>query len=301
VQTDFEQTQSRNGDTFARRAWWLMAAAAVVLGVTFVGVQRSSETIRGRRAMTHALEQTEGQIEAAVARTADRTAVESEVEELLRQRAELEASLIGGDLEEELGATFRKLCARADLRFEGLAAQPVRRRGALDAVPCRVSFSGLHQQVPVLMDGFYTLEGLVFVTGLDLEVVNFIDDRVTGTLTFEVPRLRPPPPPDGEILRPFLPVTPAGAVGDGAPLEEAQDRLASEYRALLDYETSLLAREHYTAEAAQLGQLHESQGPAQADVARALPTVVRALQRTALGRGGFRVEPGGAVEFLQYD
>ena len=294
MNTGPEREQIDSGDVYARRAWWLMAAAAVVL-------QRSSEAIRERRAMAHALAQTEAQIQAAVERTADRNAVESELDELLRQRADLEQGRIAVDLEEQLAAHFRQLCARADLRFEGLAAQPVRRRGALDSIPYRVSFSGLHPQVPVLIDDFYTLDGLLFVTALDLEVVNFIDDRVTGTLTFEMPRLRPPPPPDGEILRPFLPLTPTGSAAASDALVEAQDRLASEYRALLDYETALLARDHYTAEAAQLSQLRESQGPAQADVARALPTVVRALQRTALGRGGFRVEPGGAVEFLQYD
>ncbi len=305
MNVNLEDLQTRNGLAFSRQAGLLMGCAGALLCVVFVVFQLSAGAIQNRRAIAEATAQTEEQIEDAVALTADRAAVEAELAELVRQRPELEAHTIPGDLEEALLDTIRRLCERADLRFEGLSVQPVRRRGALDSQPCRVSFSGLHQQVPVLLDGFYTLDGLLFVTGLDLEVVNFIDDRVTGTLTFEAPRLRPPPPPEGEILRPFLPRTPA--VGGRAerlrsgPLLEAQERLASEYRGLLDYEAASLARDHHVAEAAQLDQLLQSQVPSQADVARAVPTVVRALDRTALGRGGFRVEPGGAVEFLQYE
>lgn len=301
----YEDLQNRNGLAFSRQAGLLMGCVAVLLFAVFVVFQLSAGAIQSRRAITEATERTEEQIEAAVALTADRGAVEAEVTELLRQRPQLEDLTARVDLEEVLQDRFRELCADADLRFEELSVQPPRRRGALNSVPCRLAFSGLHQQVPVLLEGFYNLEGLIFVTGLDLEVVNFIDDRVTGTLTIEAIRLRAPPPPDGEILRAFLPTTPAaggraGRSGSGS-LQEAQERLASEYRGLLDYQTASLARDHYAAEAAQIAQLLQSQGPSQADVARAVPTVVRALDRTALGRGGFRVEPGGAVEFLQYE
>jgi hypothetical protein len=300
-----EDTQTRNGVAFSRQAGLLMVCSAVLLGGVFVVFQLSAGAIQNRRTLAEATEQTEEQIERAVALTADRGAVEAEVAELQRQRPQFEAHTLRGDLKELLEGRFQQHCQRADLRFEGLEVQPVRRRGALDSVPCRVSFSGLHQQVPVLLDGFYSFEGLLFVTGLDLEVVNFIDDRITGTLTFETPRLRSPPPPDGEILRPFLPMTPAVGgraqrLGSG-PLHDAQERLTSEYRGMLDYEAARRARDHHVAEAAQIEALLLSQGPSQADVARAVPTVVRALDRTALGRGGFRVEPGGAVEFLQYD
>lgn len=300
-----EDLQTRNGLAFSRQAGLLMGCSAVLLGLVFVVFQFSAGAIENRRAIAEATSQTESQIQRAVVLTADRGDVEAEVAELLRQRPQLEAQTLQGELEEILEEHVRQLCERADLRFEGLSVQPVRRRGALDSVPCRVSFSGLHQQVPVLLDGIYTLDGLIFVTGLDLEVVNFIDDRITGTLTLEAPRLRAPRPPDGEILRPFLPMTPAvGGRAErlrSAPLQDVQERLASEYPGLLDYEAARLARDHHAAEAAQIDELLRSQGPSQADVARAVPIVVRALERTALGRGGFRVEPGGAVEFLQYD
>jgi len=41
--------------------------------------------------------------------------------------------------------------------------------------------------------------------------------------------------------------------------------------------------------------------PASEDLARAVPTLTRNLQRSAMGRAGLRVEPGGAVEFVSYD
>ncbi len=283
-----------------------MAVAGVLLVAGLLGVRATGEGIRRHRTVDAALDRTEQQIEAATRRTADRAVVQLEVDELERGRPQRARELLTGDLEAALTERCRAFCDDADLRFEGLTLQPIRRRGALDTRPAQVAFAGVVQQVPVLVDAVDSQPELVWLTELDLEVVNFIDDRVTGTLAFEVFGLRPPPPPGGEILRPFLPLAMvhagiASASHDDEPLAEARARLASEYPGLLDYEGLTSRRDHLAAEAVELERLLAARVPASEDLARAVPTLTRNLQRSAMGRAGLRVEPGGAVEFVSYD
>jgi hypothetical protein len=298
---------SVTGQRFARRSWGCIAVTTVLLLSGLAAVRVAADGIRHRRTQSQVLEHTEQQIEQATRITADRAVLQGEVEELRRRRSEHTRMLWTGDLDPALEERGRALCEDAELRFEGLTLHAVRRRGALDARPCQLAFAGTVQQVPVLVDAVDTQPELVWLTGLDLEVVNFIDDRITGVIAFEVFGLRAPPPPDGQILRPFLPlssssagvVQPRGTAGD--QLAEARARLASEYAGLIDYEALTATRDHLAAEATELERLTAARPPFSDDLARAVPTLTRNLQRSALGRAGLRVEPGGAVEFLSYD
>ena len=299
------RTAEQRGKAFTRQSCLGMAAVAVLLLAGLVAVQLSAGAIRDHRATGAAIAHTEQQIADATALTSDRSEVESEVAELLRVRQELRSALPFDT--DTLEARFLTYCERSDLRFEGASVQTARPRGALDAVTVRLAFAGHHPQVPMLLDAFFTQAEIVPLTGLDIEVINFIDDRVTGTLTCELLRLRPPDAPGGEILRPFLPTAvPAGStlagLGDSREaLADAQERLQSEYWGLLEYEGLIAARDHHQAEAHQIEALRATRSQSESDIARAYPVLVRALHKSALGKAGFRVEPGGAVEFIGYD
>jgi len=300
-----DRTPEQRGTAFTRQSCLGMSAVAMLLLTGLIAVQLFSGAIRSRRATQAAIGRTDEQIVEAAALMSDRAEVESEVAELLRGRPDLAAALLADSA--ALEDRFRVYCERSDLRYEGASVTPVRPRGALDAEGVRLAFAGNHPQVPVLLDAFFTQTEIVPVTGLDIEVVNFVDDRVTGTLTCELLSTRPPSPPDGEILRPFLPSpVPTGPALAGLDrsreaLIDAQERLRSEYFGLLEYEGLVSARDHYRAEARQIEELRAGRAQSESDIARAYPTLVRALAKSALGKAGFRVQPGGAVEFVGYD
>lgn len=297
------------GTLFARRSWHAIAAVAVELLLAIVVLRLGDDALRVHCGLRAALAETEDRAERAERHTAGRAELDAEVAELESQRRELRLRLLPPDPAASLEARFEQFCADAELRFEGLSVQRPRQRGALSAVPCEVRLAGSRHQVPVLLDAFYAQEELLVVTGLDLEVVNFIDDRVTGTLRFEALQLGEPPPPSGEILRPFLAeAAPAGA-DRAAPwsdkihraLDQATAQLEAEHAGLLAYESLTQHRDHYLAEWEQVEQLAAGRPQAQADVAQALPRLLRALTRSALGRAGFHIQPGGPVEMIAYD
>ena len=289
------------GRAFTRQSGLGMGVTAVLMVGGMVGLHLSTGVIRARRTTTLAIEHTEQQIADIVALTADREALEADVAGAIARRGDVR--ILQTDPETTLRDRCARFCERADLRFDGLALLPPRRRAALEAVPVRLAFAGAHPQVPVLLDAFFAQPELLPVTSLELEVVNFVDDRITGTLGFDLIRLRPPTTPNGEVLRPFLPVSCAPTLlsPESATLDDARERLHSEYWGLLDHEALLEAREHYASEERQLMELTENQAQAQTDVARAMPQLIRALDRSALGRAGFRIAPGGAVEFTEID
>ena len=299
------RTPEQRGKAFTRQSCLGMGAVAVLLVAGLIAVQLFAGAIRDHRSTGAAITRTEQQIAEATALISDRAEVESEVIELLRGRPDLESALPADT--DTLEARFRTYCERSDMRFEGASVLAARPRGALEAVAVRLAFAGHHPHVPMLLDAFFTQVEIVPVTGLDIEVVNFIDDRITGTLTCELLRFRPPASPSGEILRPYLPVAVPGGpalagLGDSrAALIDAQERLQSEYWGLLEYEGLVSARDHHQAEAHQVGALHATRAQSESDIARAYPILVRALHKSALGKAGLRVEPGGAVEFIGYD
>lgn len=297
------------GARFVRRAWIAIGVAAALLVLAIGGLRLASDALRAQRILRSAVVETEDRTARAVAHTADRAEVEAEVDVLLEQRASLAGRLLPADPAPVLEPRFRSACAAAELQFEGLSTLRGRQRGALRAIPGELRFAGSRHQLPILLDAFYAQREALAVTGIDLEVVNFIDDRVTGVLRFEAYALGDPPPPGGDVLRPFLPVPLPAAASHASPLnqgarralDEATAGLEAQHEGLLAYEALTVARDHYLAEWEQVDRLEIGRAQAQADIAQALPRLLRALSRSALGRAGFRVQPGGPVEMIAYD
>ncbi len=299
----------RRGNRFVARSWRRIIVVAGALLVALLALRVSTDAIRAHRAVRAAIETIEGQIRTADELTAQDEGLQAEADQLRENRQEFRAHVFDGDPQPRLQARFERFCDQAELSLEGLAEFRPGMRGALQTHPYQLSFAGNRHQVPILLDLFYTQDEVMAVTGVELEVVNFIDDRITGTLDFEVFALREPPGASGEILRDFLPAPPpraaVGALGrldrSFQALDEARSRLGTRFPALLDHETLTTTLAHYQAESSELQSLMDGHAAAQADVARALPRLERALTRSALGRAGFKVVPGGAVEMLVWD
>ena len=309
METDTTEALDSRGARFVTSSWRRIIVVAGALLVLLLVLRVSTDAIRAHRAVRLAIETLDEQIRAADEKTAVQQALEVQVEELRERRADLRAHVFEGDARPQLEPRFDQFCEQAEVSQESLTAFRPGIRGALQTYPYQLSFAGNRHQVPILLDLFYTQEEVMAVTGIELEVVNFIDDRITGTLDFEIFGLREPHAATGEILREFLPAQPpraaAGALGrlDGSfqVLEETRARLESRSPGLLDHETFTVTYAHYQAETTELHALMDGHAAAQADVARALPRLERALTRSALGRAGFKVVPGGAVEMLVWD
>ncbi len=304
-----ENPQER-GRIFVRGACRQMGLVAVLLLLTMACVRVYAGVIQSHRTLSARLARVEVQTEEAMAVLGDRALLRGEVDELLAGRAGFSGLLLEGDRDAILDERLRRVCRDARVSFEGATRLPPRQRGVLDALPYKVRFEGRRHQVPVLVSGILAQPELVSVTSLDLEVVNFVDDRITGALVLELPLLRESPGPDGEIVRPFL-VRGLDDASDGPmarlvgprrrSLDEASRSLATLYPELVDVQALTLRRNHLILEKRELGRLADSRAAVQADVARVLPRVDRALSRSALGRAGFQAEPGGAVELVTWD
>ncbi len=305
-----EETPEERGRIFVRGACRQIALVTVLLLLTMACVRVYAGVIRSHRTLSAMIVRVEVQTEEAVAVLEERGPLRMEVDQLRLGRATLEPLLISGDRDAVIEERLREACRRVDVHLEGSTRLSTRARGPVDAVPYRVRFRGRRHQVPVLMEELLDQEEVVSVTSLDLEVINFIDDRITGVLVLELPVLRDPPPPDGEIVRPFL----AGgrdASSEGPmawlvgprrrALDESCRTLVTLYPELVDYQALTLARSHLILEGREIRRLADGRSAVQADVARILPRVDRALSRSALGRAGFQGEPGGAVELVTWD
>lgn len=304
------ETPEERGRIFVRGACRQMGLVAVLLLLTMACVRVYAGVIQSHRTLSARLARIEVQTEEAVAVLGDRGALQNEVAELLAGRSAFDGLLLRDGRDEILDERLRRVCRDARVSFEGATRLPPRQRGALEAIPYKVRFEGRRHQVPVLMSGILAQPEIVSVTSLDLEVINFVDDRITGALVLELPALRQPPEPDGEIVRPFL-VRGLDDASDGPmarlvgprrrALDEASRSLGILYPALVDYQALTLRRNHLVLEKREIGRLADSRAAVQADVARVLPRVDRALSRSALGRAGFQAEPGGAVELITWD
>ncbi len=304
------ESPEERGRIFVRGACRQMGLITVLLLLTMTCVRVYAEVIRSHRSLSARVARVEVKIEESVALLRELPPLRAEVDDLASRRAEYRPMLLVEGEDEALEERLRRSCRAARVEFEGLTALPHRERGPLDARPYKIRFRGRRHQVPVLMEGVLAADELSSVTSLDLEVVNFVDDRVTGAILVEYPRLREPPAPDGEIVRPFL-VSGADAATDGPlaavvgprrkQLEETTRSLKALYPDLLEYQTLTLARGHYLRERGEIRRLADGRAAFEADVARILPRVDRALTRSALGRAGFQAEPGGAVELVTWD
>ena len=310
AENERDRSPEERGKIFVRGASRQMGLVAVLLMATMGLVRAYGGVIHAHRSESAALVRIQVQTEEAMALLGERTALVLEIEQLLEARELLQPWLLDDAQLEGMEGRLEGICARSNVHYDGAAQMAGRDRGALDAVPYKVRFNGRRHQVPVLIEGMLGQEEALTATSLDLEVVNFVDDRVTGALVVEYPMLRATPGPDGQILRPFLVRTPA-SVAEGPlgtltgprrrALEEAERSLVALYGDLLEYQGLTFARAHLLAESRELRRLQEGRPAVQADVARVLPRVDRALTRSALGRAGFQAEPGGAVELVSWD
>ncbi len=304
------ETPEERGRIFVRGACRQMGLVTVLLLLTMSCVRVYAEVIRSHRSLSARVARVEVKVEKTVSLLQELPPLREEVGELVDARAEFAPSMLPADADALLDERMRRVCRDARVEYDGLTALSMRMRGPLDSQPYKVRFRGRRHQVPVVMEGVLNDDLITSVTSLDLEVVNFVDDRVTGAIIVEFPRLREPPAADGEIVRPFL-VSGPDAVTDGPmatvvgprrrQLEETTRSLRSLYPDLLDYESHTLARNHYLLERREIRRLTDGRGAVEADVARILPRVDRALSRSALGRAGFHAEPGGAVELMTWD
>ncbi len=307
--SEAEDTIDRRGERFVRLAWTRIAALAVVLAVGLLAVRLSGDAIRARRQLALLADTAEQRLAAAEERLADRGDLEAEVEALRARRSDGAAALLAGEAQVSLPPLVRGVCERAGVTLEELDLGPPHPLGALGSRTALISFTGDRQQVPVLVQELFDRPELLVLTDLELEMVNFVDDRVIGTASVEVPTLRSSPDATGEILRPYLPpLLPVGSDGLLAGPGHARERLDAAvagleriHPELLAYERLTAERDHYRAESRAIAALVDDRPRLQADVARALPRLDRALTRSALGRSGLHVEPGGAVELRLED